>query len=50
MKTLLEGKPYVRSDQTDLRKTFARVRKQLQQEKDKRERELNNILKMPRRA
>ena len=35
MKTLLQGARYVRSDKTDLRKTFQRVRKELKEAKDK---------------
>ena len=35
MKTLLTGKPYVKACDTDVAKTFKRVRKELKEAKDK---------------
>ena len=44
MKTLLQGKPYTNSANTNVGKTFARIRKQLKQSKDK---QYQNIFNMP---
>lgn len=44
MKTLLTGKRYVRADDTNLKLTFARVRKELEKDKLKR---LEKIFHLP---
>ena len=44
MKTLLTGKPYVKSELTDLKKTFARIRKEMKQAEDKR---MDRVFRLP---